>query len=67
MNKLKLLIVLIIFVISIVFVPPKQEGFTSYFRQTVRPHLRTFRSAQETFTSHFNTNFKDFGRRLGLF
>jgi len=67
MNKLKLLIVLIIFVLSIVFVPPKQEGFTSYFRQTVRPHLRTFRSAQETFTSHLNTNFKDFGRRLGLF
>ena len=67
MNKLKLLIVLIIFVISIVFVPPKQEGFTSYFRQTVRPHLRTFRSAQETFTYHLNKNFKDFGRRLGLF
>ena len=67
MNKLKLLIVLVIFIISIVFVPPKQEGFTSYFRQTLRPHLRTFRSAQETFTSHLNTNIKDFGRRLGLF
>jgi len=67
MNKLKLLIVLIIFVLSIVFVPTTQEGFTSYFRQNVRPHMRTFRNARETFTSHLNTTFKDFGRRLGLF
>lgn len=68
MNKLKLLVVLIIFLISINFVPPKhEEGFTTYFRQTIRPHMRTFRNAHETFTSHLNMNFKDFGRRLGLF
>lgn len=63
----KLLIVVIIFIISVVFVPSKQEGFTSYFRQTVRPHMRAFRSAQETFSYRVNTTVTDFGRRLGLF
>jgi hypothetical protein len=64
----KLLIVFVLFLISIIFIPPKQEeGFTTYFRQTVRPHMRIFRNVHETFTSHLNTNFKDFGRKLGLF
>ena len=44
-----------------------KEGFTTYFRQTIRPHIRTFRNAQDNVTYHFNTKFKDFGKNLGFF
>jgi hypothetical protein len=44
-----------------------KEGFNTYFRQTVRPHIRNFNDAHETITYHFNTKFKDFGRTLGFY
>ena len=44
-----------------------KEGFTTYFRQTIRPHIRTFRNAQDNVTYHFNTKFKEFGKNLGFF
>ena len=43
-----------------------QEGFNTYFRQSMRPHIRTFRNARDNVTYHFNTKFKDFGRNLGI-
>ena len=30
-------------IIFIVLVPPQREGFTTYFRQSVRPHIRTIK------------------------
>ena len=44
-----------------------KEGFNTYFRQTVRPHIRNLKDAHETITYHFNTKFKDFGRTLGFY
>ena len=46
--------------------PPQKEGFNTYFRQSVRPHIRTFRDAHDTVTYHFKTKFKEFGQRMGF-
>ena len=43
-----------------------QEGFTTYFRQTMRPHIRRFGYAKETFTHHFNNNILGFVKGLGI-
>mgnify|MGYP006130755619 CR=1 FL=1 len=43
-----------------------KEGFNTYFRQTVRPHIRTFRNAHETITYHFNNKFNNFINSLGI-
>jgi hypothetical protein len=72
MNQYIFLLALIIFSIwlPLLFMTnesKEKEGFTTYFRQTIRPHIRMFRSAQDNVTYHFNTKFKDFGRRLGFF
>jgi cell shape-determining protein MreC len=69
MNQYIFLLALIIISIwlSFILIPNEPEGFTTYFRQTIRPHIRMFRSAQDNVTYHFNTKFKDFGRRLGFF
>jgi len=72
MNQYIFLFIIIIISIwlSILFVSNKSyevEGFTTYFRQSMRPHIRTLRNAQDTATYHFNTKFKDFGRRLGFY
>ena len=55
-----ILFLCILFVVFIVLMPPQQEGFNTYFRQTVRPHIRTLRDAHSTVTYHFNSKFKDF-------
>jgi len=44
-----------------------KEGFNTYFRQTVRPHIRNAKDVRENVTYHFNTKFKDFGRSLGFY
>ena len=72
MNQYFFLLTLIILSVwlSLLFMTDEsedKEGFTTYFRQTIRPHIRMFRSAQDNVTYHFNTKFKDFGRRLGFF
>ena len=36
-----------------------KEGFNTYFRQTVRPHIRNVKDARENVTYHFNSKFKD--------
>lgn len=43
-----------------------KEGFNTYFRQTIRPHFRTVRSAHETITYHFNNKFNNFVNNLGI-
>ncbi len=61
-----ILFLCILFVVFIVLIPPQQEGFNTYFRQSVRPHIRTLRDAHSTVTYHFNSKFKDFGQSLGF-
>lgn len=61
-----ILFLCILFVVFIVLIPPKQEGFNTYFRQSIRPHIRTLRDAHSTVTYHFNSKFKDFGQSLGF-
>ena len=46
--------------------PHNQEGFNTYFRQTIRPHVRSITDARELVTYHFNTKFTEFGRMLGF-
>ena len=72
MNQYLFLLALIIFSIwlPLLFMTnesEEKEGFTTYFRQTIRPHIRMFRNTRDNVTYHFNTKFKDFGRRLGFF
>lgn len=72
MNQYFFLLTLIILSVwlSLLFMTDEsedKEGFTTYFRQTIRPHIRTFRNAQDTVTYHFNTKFKEFGKNLGFF
>ncbi len=61
-----ILFLCILFVVFIVLMPPQQKGFNTYFRQSVRPHIRTLRDAHSTVTYHFNSKFKDFGQSLGF-
>jgi hypothetical protein len=44
-----------------------QEGFTTYFRQTVRPHVRRIGYAKELVSHHVNEQFGNFIKRIGLF
>lgn len=72
MNQYFFLLTLIILSVwlSVLFMTDEsedKEGFTTYFRQTIRPHIRTFRNAQDNVTYHFNTKFKEFGKNLGFF
>lgn len=72
MNQYFFLLTLIILSVwlSLLFMTDEsedKEGFTTYFRQTIRPHIRTFRNAQDNVTYHFNTKFKEFGKNLGFF
>ena len=63
----KILLTSLFFVIFIIIIRPhNQEGFNTYFRQTVRPHIRSITDAREIITYHFNTKFKDFGRMFGF-
>lgn len=65
-----ILMILISIGLSVIIIPNKSsepEGFTTYFRQSMRPHIRIFRNVQDTVTYHFSTKFKAFGRNLGFF
>ena len=44
-----------------------REGFTTYFRQTVRPHVRRIGYAKELVSHHVNEQFGNFIKRIGLF
>ena len=43
-----------------------QEGFNSYFRQTIRPHVRTINDIRNTTGEKFSMRFADIGRILGI-
>lgn len=66
----ELLFLLVIFIcsilLSVVLMPPTPEGFTTYFRQTIRPHIRNIKGVHESFTQQFNTKFTDISRRFGF-
>jgi hypothetical protein len=47
--------------------PTVQEGFTTYFRQTIRPHVRRIGHVKESVYYHFNKRFGEFGKGLGIF
>jgi len=47
--------------------PMVQEGFTTYFRQTIRPHVRRIGYVKQNVYYHFNKRFGDFGKGLGIF
>lgn len=63
-----ILLILCIFVIFITFsqISTTQEGFNSYFRQTIRPHVRTINDIRNTTGEKFSMRFADIGRILGI-
>ena len=65
-KSLFLLVLLILFFIFIELEPPEKEGFNTYFRQSVRPHIRTIRGIHNGVVYHFNNTFKGFVRSIGL-
>ena len=44
-----------------------QEGFTTYFRQTIRPHVRRVGYARDLVSHHVYKQFGNFGKGLGIF
>ena len=77
MNKILLLLFYYAFIINILLcilcilyiiynTYYKQEGFNTYFRKTLRPHIRNVTDAHKTITYQFNTKFIDFKRSLGF-
>ena len=46
--------------------PHNQEGFNTYFRQTIRPHVRSIKDIRELVTYHFNTKFTELGKIFGF-
>ena len=43
-----------------------REGFNTYFRQTVRPHIRTIKNTHEGFVTFVKTSVGDIGRLVGI-
>jgi len=62
-----LFLLFLLYNIFILLIPHNQEGFNTYFRQTIRPHIRNFKDVREILTFHFNTKFNNFGRIIGFF
>lgn len=44
-----------------------KEGFTTYFRQIIRPHVRRVGYAKDLVSHHVNKQFGNFGKGLGIF
>ena len=44
----------------------RQEGFNSYFRQTIRPHIRRVKNVRNTTMEQFNFQFANIGRIFGI-
>ena len=44
-----------------------KEGFTTYFRQTVRPHVRRIQSIHEYFATNVNHTVKSIARKVGIY
>ncbi len=64
MNVIVLSILFILFLYCII--PPQQEGFNTYFRQCVRPHIRTFRDYHENIRYYLNTKVTDLKQNIGI-
>jgi hypothetical protein len=64
MNVIVFSILFILFLYCII--PPQQEGFNTYFRQCVRPHIRTFRDCHESIMYYFNTKTNDLRQIIGI-
>ena len=70
-NCMKYLVLCMVFLLLAVslksYKMEEPEGFTTYFRQTIRPHMRRVDYARQTIMYHVNNNFQEFGKRLGFF
>jgi len=42
------------------------EGFTTYFRQSIRPHIRTVKNTHEGFVTFVRSSVNDVGRLFGI-
>ena len=66
---LKILFFFILYILIIVVTIPKPavEGFTTYFRQTVRPHMRNIKGFGLDFGGNTKGVIYKFGRVFGLY
>lgn len=65
----KLALFFIFYILIIAFTMPQdtKEGFTTYFRQTVRPHVRRIQGIREYFTTNINNTVKSIARKVGIY
>ena len=56
------------YIIIIAITTPTQvrEGFNTYFRQTLRPHIRTVKKTHEGFVTFIKSSVRDIGRQFGI-
>ena len=68
-TSVKLYLFFILYILIIAFTMPQEtkEGFTTYFRQTVRPHVRRIQGIREYFITNVNDTVKSIGRRIGIY
>jgi cell shape-determining protein MreC len=68
-TSVKLVLFFILYILIIAFTMPQdtKEGFTSYFRQTVRPHVRKIKGIHEYFSTIIHTKMKSIGRMIGIY
>ena len=65
MNHILLIVCVLIIFINIPQIST-QEGFNSYFRQTMRPHFRTVKGFQSTTMGDLSIRLANIGRILGI-
>lgn len=66
MIKILLYFIMYIIIIAITMPTPVREGFNTYFRQTVRPHIRTMKKTHEGFVTFVKTSVRNIGRQFGI-
>lgn len=65
---IKVIFFFAMYIILIAITMPTQvpEGFTTYFRQSIRPHIRTVKNTHEGFVTFVRSSVSDVGRLFGI-
>ena len=65
--KVLLFFILYILIISITMPEPAIEGFNTYFRQNIRPPVRSFKEFSRNLIEYPKQTLRNIGRRIGLY
>jgi hypothetical protein len=67
MIKVLIFFILYILLISITMPKPAVEGFNTYFRQTIRPSVRSFKEFSRNIVEYPKQTLMKIGRRFGIY